>query len=139
MLQPIVASMKISLVTVIPWRQQLVVNMNYSRKSARLLANVKTKFTEMLNVHCTRLSGEGLYNLIDTYQRWNCRLASYKFDSKQWCSFSSWIYTEICFIHRLTKITQSMMATLDFDIHLALQSWWVKPSRGFLKLYNHRT
>lgn len=58
-LQPIVASMKISSVTVILWRKQLDVDMNYSRKSARPLASVRTKFTEILNVQCARLVEKG--------------------------------------------------------------------------------
>lgn len=78
---PIVASMKISLITVIPWRQQLSVNMNCSRTVARPLANEKTKFTQMLNVLCTRLSGKGMHHLTDTCQRRNCRHVGYKFDS----------------------------------------------------------
>lgn len=83
LLQPILVSMKISLVTVIPWRKQLAVNMNCSRKSARLLAYVKAKFTEMPNLHCAGLSGENLHHLVDTYQEGNCSHVSYKFDSKQ--------------------------------------------------------
>lgn len=95
--------------------------MNCLRKSARLLAYVKTKFTEMPSVHCTGLSEESCIILLTHTTGEIVGMLVTNMVPLHNSSFSPGSI-EISSIQQFTQAAKSMRTTLDFDRNLVLET-----------------